>query len=157
MAVLIEPYTIRVATIEDVALIARHRAAMFRDMGEVSASEAEALRVNAEPWLAGLFSAGGYRGWVVEFDSDPVCSGGVWLRDLPPRPGYLQGGRWGHVVNVYTEPQHRRRGIARALMVEVIAWCKANVDQVTLAASAEGRPLYEELGFAPTNDMRLRR
>jgi GNAT superfamily N-acetyltransferase len=156
MILLPDSYSIRDATAGDVALIARHRAAMFRDMGDVDESGEETLRRNSEPWLAGLFAADAYRGWIVDFGGEPVCGGGAWLRELPPRPGCLAGGRWALVMNVYTDPAHRRRGLAKVLMAEVIAWCSINADQVTLAASKEGRPLYEQLGFVATNDMRLR-
>lgn len=127
MSGLPESYKIRLATIEDAQLIARHRAAMFRDMGEVSAGEAEVLRANAELWIEGLFAAGAYRGWIMECGGEPVCGGGVWQWELGPMPGCLPVGQWAHVLNVYTEPEHRRRGLARALMGEVIAWCAANV------------------------------
>jgi GNAT superfamily N-acetyltransferase len=60
------------------------------------------------------------------------------------------------VLNVYTEPQHRRQGLARKLMLVVLDWCRANrVRPVILHSSDEGRPLYESLGFRPTSEMRL--
>ena len=49
---------------------------------------------------------------------------------------------------MYTEPEHRRRGLARRLMAEMIAWCRAaGLGSVSLHASDAGRPLYEALGF----------
>lgn len=60
------------------------------------------------------------------------------------------------VVNVYTDPSHRRQGIARKLMEVIIDWCRSEgFGSVLLHASDEGRPLYESLGFTPTNEMRL--
>ncbi len=126
-------------------------------MGSITREEGAVLRIQAEPFLRGLFDDGAYRGWFVEFGGKPVCGGGVWMRYLEPRPGCLHGGRWAHVVNVYTEPEHRRRGLARALMAEVLGWYSANADDITLAASEDGRPLYEDLSFAATNYMRFKR
>ncbi len=64
-------------------------------------------------------------------------------------------GREGLVMNVYTAPAWRRRGIARRLMEEIIAWAKtAGIVRLVLHASDEGRPLYTALGFVPTNEMR---
>jgi hypothetical protein len=38
----------------------------------------------------------------------------------------------------------------------MIAWCREQgYKTVALHASDEGRPLYESLGFQPTNEMRL--
>jgi ribosomal protein S18 acetylase RimI-like enzyme len=71
----------------------------------------------------------------------------------------VAAGQWrGNILNVYTEREHRRRGMARALMQIALEWCAANqVGAVILHASAEGSALYESLGFTPTNEMRLTR
>jgi GNAT superfamily N-acetyltransferase len=54
------------------------------------------------------------------------------------------------------EREHRRKGVARELMKVMIAWCRENgFTSVGLHASEEGRPLYEQLSFQPTNEMRL--
>jgi GNAT superfamily N-acetyltransferase len=49
---------------------------------------------------------------------------------------------------VYTEPGHRRQGLARRLMDSVHAWCReAGVTSVALNASHDGLPLYESMGY----------
>ncbi len=64
-------------------------------------------------------------------------------------------GMQGVVLNVYTEPAWRRRGLAALLMGHVLDWAKANgVKSLVLHASREARLLYEKLGFVPTNEMR---
>jgi hypothetical protein len=41
-------------------------------------------------------------------------------------------------------------------MLTMIDWCrKQRFDRVFLHASKDGRPLYEALGFEPTNEMQL--
>jgi GNAT superfamily N-acetyltransferase len=53
-------------------------------------------------------------------------------------------------------PEYRRRGIARSIKRELIDWCRSQgFDCVCLHASDEGRLLYEQIGFQPTNEMRL--
>jgi len=38
----------------------------------------------------------------------------------------------------------------------MLEWCReAGYKNVSLHASDEGRPLYESMGFVPTNEMRL--
>jgi GNAT superfamily N-acetyltransferase len=65
--------------------------------------------------------------------------------------------RRGNIVNVYTEPEFRRRGLARRLVEAALEWCKKNnIDFVILHASDQGRSLYESLGFQPSNEMRVR-
>ena len=73
-------------------------------------------------------------------------------RDRPTTPP----GARALVLNVYTEPEFRRQGIARRMMETVIAWCREQgLRSVSLHASDFGRALYEDLGFRQTNEMRL--
>jgi GNAT superfamily N-acetyltransferase len=104
-------------------------------------------------WLAG----GEYFGWLVENAGQVVAGGGMILRRLLPRPGSLSGGEEAYILNVYTEPPHRGRGVARMVMQAMLAWCEERgVARVSLHASDAGRPLYESLNFVATNEMRLR-
>jgi GNAT superfamily N-acetyltransferase len=48
----------------------------------------------------------------------------------------------GNIVNVYTQAQFRRRGLARSLVPVTVDWCRENgTDCVMLHASAEGGAL----------------
>ncbi|MBA3762926.1 MAG: GNAT family N-acetyltransferase [Chthoniobacterales bacterium] len=68
----------------------------------------------------------------------------------------IAGGRLGTVLNVFTEPEWRRRGVAGLLMQRIINWSRdAGLDGLTLHAADAGRTLYEKLGFVATNEMRL--
>jgi GNAT superfamily N-acetyltransferase len=64
--------------------------------------------------------------------------------------------RRAYIANVYTSSDYRRNGIARRIMQAIVDWCRAEgFKRVALHASPFGRPLYESLGFEPTNEMRL--
>lgn len=58
-----------------------------------------------------------------------------------------------YIMNVYTEPEYRRRGIAARVVRLLIADAHSRgVAAVSLEATAAGRPLYEKLGFVPMPD-----
>ena len=84
---------------------------------------------------------------------------GVQLQPILPRPldvSTIGEGRQGTIVNVFTEPQWRQRGIAGLLIKEIVIWSKnEQIDRLTLHASDEGRSIYEKLGFVASNEMRL--
>ena len=88
-----------------------------------------------------------------------VAGAGVQLQPILPRPldvSTIGEGRQGTIVNVFTEPQWRRRGIAGLLIKEIITWSKnEQIDRLVLHASNEGRSIYERLGFTESNEMRL--
>lgn len=149
-------YSLRLATADEAAVLAHHRAAMFRDMKEVDEQGASIIENASEDHLAALIEAREYFGFLAEHEGVVVGGGGVWLRPLLPRPGTLQGAMEAYVLNVYTEAEHRRGGVARAIMEAILEWSRdQRVARVTLHASKEGRSLYEALGFEPTNEMRI--
>jgi GNAT superfamily N-acetyltransferase len=150
-------YHLREATVADAAVLARQRRLMFEAMGSVAAEEAPALEAAARAWLERAMPENRFRGWVVEHDGVPVAGGGLWLRDLMPRPRHTDGEAEPRVMSMWTDPDHRRRGLARLVMDAILEWCRANgMKAVTLSASPDGRALYEQLGFkAAAREMAL--
>ena len=148
-------YCIRRATVEDAPVIARHRAAMFSDMGDLSGDDIARLQNASFVHTRQMMAERRYRGWLVERQGEVVAGCGLIISQLLPRPGAIDGGAQALIVNVYCEPEHRRRGLARALMTAMLDWCKRErIAKVVLHASRDGRPLYESLGFVQTNEMR---
>jgi GNAT superfamily N-acetyltransferase len=149
--------TIRTATVADATTILHHRGAMFRDMREGTADELDRMAAMTGPWLEQALFDGSYRGWLAEEDSGRVVGGGGVLLCPWPASPKDPGLRRAIVLNVYTEPEFRHRGIARRIMVTILGWLEEQgFPSVSLHASDEGRHLYEELGFKATNEMRLR-
>ncbi len=147
---------IRAATPQDLETILCHRRAMFEEMGSGDAHSLDVTIEESRSYLAAALGDGSYRGWLAQTAEGRVVAGaGVGLIGWPPRPSDPQPRR-PTIFNVYTEPEFRRRGLARRLMRVMIAWCRQEGFRVVyLHASEEGRPLYASLGFAPTNEMRL--
>jgi len=148
----LEGVTIRRATLEDVPLLLRYRRAMAEDMGCTDARVLDAMLSAVEPYLRASIPEGRWHAWIAE----PGGSGAVeivpWIpgaTDPTPRRAWIH--------NVYVEPAWRRRGIARALVEAIVAWCRAEgFLTIYLHASEQGRPLYASLGFAPSSEMRLK-
>ena len=142
-------YRVRAATPADVDALVHHRIGMFSDMG-VAIDEAALTRA-FRPWVDDALRTGTYRGWVVEDGESGrasiIAGGGITVLPWPPGPRYLSD-RLAFVYNLYTEPPHRRRGVARLIMNAIHEWCRANgIKSIALNASEEGRPLYEAMGY----------
>jgi GNAT superfamily N-acetyltransferase len=151
-----ESLRIRYASPDDASVIAEHRARMFQDIGRLDADRAAAMMDLLAPILRTMLARGDYIGWLAVTDDGAVAAGaGVHIRPLLPRPETLVG-REALVVNVYVQPAYRRQGLARRLMEAIIAWSRERgIERVALHASSMGRPLYESLGFAPSNELVL--
>src|SRR5262249_29974036 len=149
-------FAIESATADHLETIMHHRRAMFFAMGYRDDAQLDAMCGAFRPWLDARLSSGEYRAWIARTGDGRTAGGlGLWLMDWPP---HMIGGaaRRGNILNVYTEAEFRRQGIARGLMRTALDWCRANgVRAVILHASAEGRALYESLGFQATNEMRI--
>jgi ribosomal protein S18 acetylase RimI-like enzyme len=150
-------YRLRIATVADVDVIAHHRIAMFRDMRVLDERDADALHAASLVYLERALASGAYRGWVVERDEVVVAGGGVIPQPGVPRPENVHGDEEAYLLNMYVAPAHRRRGLGRRLMDEMLAWCRARgLARVVLHASDDGQALYASLGFErSTNEMRL--
>ena len=151
------------ATADAAAVLARHRAEMFRDMGQLDDANYAALFRASADYFRKAMASGEYLAWVAtpfSAPDAPIAGAGLQLRNLLPRPGDATGpvvvGPEGIVVNVFTERQWRRRGVAALLMQEVMAWVRAHgIRRLVLHASRDGRALYENMGFVPTTEMRF--
>jgi GNAT superfamily N-acetyltransferase len=161
-----ERFTIRLATSGDVDAIAEHRARMFEEMGEVPPETFEILRAKSRERLRGLLTRGEYIGWLaIPAQRPDIVAGGagVQLREVLPHPlpcanegNKIAEGRHAIILNVFTEPDWRRQGVAVLLLQTIIDWARAErLDRLVLHASEAGRSLYARLGFVDTNEMRL--
>ena len=129
---------------------------MFSEMGYHDERALDAMSDAFRPWLIRMMDAGEYLAWLAIAADGSVAAGlGLWLMDWPPHM-IGPGARRGNILNVYASPQHRRRGLAKRLMETALDWCRSNgIRAVILHASEDGRPLYNALGFKPTNEMRI--
>ena len=152
-----EGFTLRRASTADLEVLVSHRRSMFQDMGYSDEAALESMSERFRAWLLEHMNEGEYLAWLIAAPDGSVAAGtGLWLMDWPPHM-VGQGERRGNILNVYTNQDFRRRGLARELMKTVLAWCRENrIDTIILHASADGRRLYESIGFSPTNEMRLR-
>jgi GNAT superfamily N-acetyltransferase len=159
-------FSIRLATLAAIEIINWHRARMFQEMGELPRELFGTFRAQSRDKLQRMLERGEYIGWLASPEDEPdriVAGAGVQLREVPPHPLIKSNGeitvavgRQAIVVNVFTEREWRRRGLAALLIKRIIDWSRqTNLDSLVLHASDEGRPLYERLGFIVTNEMRL--
>jgi ribosomal protein S18 acetylase RimI-like enzyme len=146
----------RPATIDDIPEILRQRRRMYEDMDYKDGEPLAAMVSVSTGYLRKTMADGTFRAWLAE-DGDRIVAGGAVIISPWLAHPYDLECRRATILNVYTHPEYRRRGIGRRLMQTMIAWCRAEgFAGVTLHASKDGRHLYESLGFEITNEMRLK-
>ena len=123
---------------------------MFQEMGLVPDQIFESFRERCETRLREMLATGEYLGWLASRKKEPekvLAGGGVQLRHVLPHPAgdpqtglTIADGRHAIIINVFTEPQWRRRGLATLLLKEIITRAgKERLDRLVLHASDEGR------------------
>ena len=151
-----EGFSLRRATTDDIDVLVAQRHAMFRDVHKKSEELLDSMSAKFRVWALEHMNAGDYLAWLVVAPDGSIAAGGaLWLMDWPPHVIGVNSQR-GNILNIYTGDEFRKRGLARAMMEAILAWCRENsIDIVILHASPFGRSLYESMGFKPTNEMRL--
>ena len=145
-------YPIRVATCDDIDTLIDLRVAMFEAMGVGKDDVAKAvcpMRAYFEEHLP----TGAFRVWVAEHHGEAIASIGLVIHSIPPSPKNLVG-KEAYIMNLVTRQEYRRRGIARQLMQHAIATIRnEEIPLISLHASTDGQHLYEQLGFAVSDEL----
>lgn len=141
------------ATVEDLDLLVRTRIEVLRaanglddtvDMSEVEEQSRDYYRE--------ALGSGEHVAYLV-FDGEVLAgAGGISFYRLLPTY-HNPTGENGYIMNMYTRPAYRRRGIAyKTLDLLVAAARERGVSRITLEATRMGRPLYEKYGFVGLGD-----
>ena len=147
---------IRVATVDDLDVLVRHRRAMFEAFGEKDAASLARHDVVYRRWARRLMKRGEFAGFIADAKQTVVASGCIWLQERQPRPGF-DGGGLPYLLSMFTEPAWRGRGLARRIVQAAIAWSrKKGFKVMTLHASKMGRGVYADLGFERIWEMKKR-
>jgi GNAT superfamily N-acetyltransferase len=138
---------------DDLELICGHRQEMFRDAGYADA-ECAAMARPFRRWLAPRLADGSYFGFIAALEHQSIAGIGLMIIDWPPHPSHPLEDRRGYLLNLFVQPEHRRRGVARALLnASEREFARFGVAYVILHATSMGRPLYERSGWAQTTEM----
>lgn len=82
-----------------------------------------------------------------ELDGQPVACGSICLQEELPSPDNPSG-RCAYLMNMYTRPAHRGKGIAGAVVDWVVDQAKrAGAGKIYLETTPAGRGVYERAGF----------
>ena len=141
-------YVYRMADMGDLEMLVSSRVMVLRaanklpddaDMNEIEAQSRE--------YYKKALADGSHTAYLV-FDGDRLIgTGGMSYYSVMPTCD-VPTGKKAYVMNMYTDPEYRRQGIAYKTLELLVADAKARgVEHITLEATDMGRPLYEKYGF----------
>ncbi len=153
-----EAVALRRAIPDDAEALSRLRLDLLREIGNLADDrQAGPLLAAIRAYFAPRLIRGEFVAWVAEADGRLVATSGLVFFERPPDAGNLSGVD-AYVMNMYTLPPWRGRGVATALLAELLRFAQASAaGGLRLHATEEGRPIYQRAGFRQTaTEMELR-
>ncbi len=141
------------ATVEDLDLLVTTRIEVLRAVNQLSEdTDMKEVEEQTRLYYQKALQDGTHTA-VLVFDGDRFAgAGGIsYYRVMPTY--HNPGGEKAYIMNMYTRPEYRRRGIAYRTLGILVEDAEARgISCISLEATAMGRPLYEKYGFTPMND-----
>ncbi len=133
------------ATPESIDWIIRHRIEMFRSMGWTD----ENLLITEEITRTFLEHDWTDNPEVLIAVEENEVVGGVAINYSIMLPDNRNlSGKCAHIMNMYVEPEYRKKGIATQMMEKVLEICKEKgVGKISLHVTDMGERIYSKLGF----------
>lgn len=105
------------------------------------------LQQNLRNFFLQAMEEGCFFALMAELDGTVVSYGGMILKKIPGdfnKSTYLEG----DILNMYTLPDYRRKGISSLILKQLLTEAKSmGVSKVALHCSKDGEPLYRKFGF----------
>lgn len=145
--------TIRQGTLVDVERMVRLRRLMFEAMGCMETDDLDAMCSQTRAFLTETVPTGVFRFWMAHAEDSAIGAIGMVLHRVPPTPENLRG-KEAYLMNLVVLPEHRRRGVGRALLLHALTVARGEgIPVASLHASRAGRALYQDVGFELSSDL----
>jgi ribosomal protein S18 acetylase RimI-like enzyme len=109
--------------------------------------EARSLEKNIRRYLKKAMPSKAFIAWLAESGKKTLAVSGMVIWRIPPRWGSPDGLQ-AYILNMYTIPEARGKGLCTRLLKELIREAqKLSIKKVSLHASKDGEPLYRKAGF----------
>jgi ribosomal protein S18 acetylase RimI-like enzyme len=151
----------RRATIDDIPILVEHRAQFINELcSHPEDGETAVVRKSLLEYFIKTIPSDEFIAWVAEYDGKIIATSGMVVWQKPATYGGVESGKLGYLLNFYTIPEARRKGIATRLLSELIKEAKSTgLKYLHLHASKDGISIYKKAGFVrpeqPELELRL--
>lgn len=145
--------TYKKATIQDIDILTETRIIVLRAANQLSDdTDMSEIKKQSYDYYKKALCDGTHIAYLI-FDEDRfVGAGGVSFFQVMPTY-HNPSGKKAYIMNMYTNPEYRRKGIAYQTLDILVKDTKSmGITAISLEATAIGRPLYEKYGFIKMND-----
>jgi len=141
------------ADISDIDILTKMRVQVLRVANRLSYDEDMSLIENESyNYYKECLVNGSHIAYLVIDDNKFIGAGGVSFYKVMPTYNNPKGVK-AYIMNMYTHPDYRRKGIAYKTLDMLVNEAKnKGIDFITLEATEMGRPLYKKYGFKQMQD-----
>jgi len=144
-----EKIAYRRATVDDVPVLVDYRVRFMNELfNHPGNNETTVVRKSLLQYLTNAIPSKDFIAWVAEYDGKIIATSGMVVWQKPAIYGGVESGKLGYLLNFYTVPEARRKGIATRLLKELIKEAKSiGLKYLHLHTSKDGINIYRKAGF----------
>jgi GNAT superfamily N-acetyltransferase len=136
----------RLAGPGDVDALVSLRLAFLKELSPLP-DQVPTMRGALHDYFMTHLAAGDFFAYIAESEGRIIATSGMVIHHHPPAVRNPNG-RVAYIMNMYTLPEFRGRGIATALLQKLVELARQNeCHRVQLHALAQGKSIYEKAGF----------
>ena len=145
--------TYRKAVLSDAEKLAEIRSFSLKELNNVTSDEDRIIIAQANlEYFRKTLGDNTFISWLALDNEEIIATSGLSFSVVPPFFNILNG-KVAYVMNMYTFPNYRNRGIGAELFKRIVDEAKQlGYKKIALNASDMGRPLYEKFGFKNVNN-----
>ena len=138
----------RRATVKDANAMSNLRVRFLKELfHHPFDKESDNLRKDLYEYFLESIPKSDFVAYLAEYRGKIIGTSGMVIWRRPPKYGIKQG-RSGYILNMYTLPEARKKGICTRLLHELIKEAKAlGLTHLHLHSSEEGMSIYRKIGF----------
>ncbi len=142
----------RKATEKDIEILARLRVKFLQEVEKPGLDEPSApLNSSVFQHFTEKMRKNEFISWVAVEKDEIIATSGVSILEVPPSFGNITG-KEAYVMNMYTKPKFRKKGIGTQLLDIIIDEIREeDIKKIRLHTTEIGKPIYLKKGFKDSN------
>lgn len=151
----------RHATTNDVSALVDYRVRFLNELlNHPDDDDTRILRESLVKYFTRAITSEDFIAWVAEYEEKIIATSGMVVWEKPAIYGGAESGKLGYLLNFYTVPEARGKGIATHLLKEMLREARSlGIKYLHLHASEDGISIYKKAGFTeperPELELRL--
>lgn len=146
------------ATIQDVNILVENRILFALELSGIQDEmQIQSIKIQLTEYFTKAIENNTCISFIASSDDLTVGIGSVYKKELP---GNFKNpsGKWGYIMNMYTIPSYRRKGICKTILELLVSeGKKQGITAFELHATKDGEQVYKHNGFDIYNEPTYRK